>query len=195
MWSRSRKGAAARPGGRAAAALACLPLLLSLGCWEQLDGGKWFPQMKQQQAYQAFEEIPIPVRGEPQRTGFVPPEGTVPVEPSLPPPLGREVEAEADLLQNPREPDLASLENGKRQYETFCAPCHGMTGLADGPVAKKFLGVLPLVGVVRARSDGHIFTTIRYGRRRMPAYQRIPVQDRWDIVNYVRYLDQKGGRP
>ena len=29
----------------------------------------------------------------------------------------------------------------------------------------------------------------------MPGYQRIPSDDRWDIVNYVRYLnDQKGGR-
>ena len=23
-------------------------LLGSLGCWEQIDGGKWFPQMKRQ---------------------------------------------------------------------------------------------------------------------------------------------------
>jgi hypothetical protein len=51
------------------------------------------------------------------------------------------------------------------------------------------------VGVVKARTDGHIYTTIRYGRRRMPTYGRIPSRDRWDIVNYVRYLDQKGGRP
>jgi hypothetical protein len=29
----------------------------------------------------------------------------------------------------------------------------------------------------------------------MPGYGRIPAQDRWDIVNYVRYLDQKGGQP
>jgi hypothetical protein len=29
----------------------------------------------------------------------------------------------------------------------------------------------------------------------MPAYGRIPADDRWDVVNYVRYLDQKGGQP
>jgi hypothetical protein len=29
----------------------------------------------------------------------------------------------------------------------------------------------------------------------MPGYDRIPPRDRWDIVNYVRYLDRKGGRP
>ena len=29
----------------------------------------------------------------------------------------------------------------------------------------------------------------------MPHYKRIPRMDRWDIVNYVRFLDKKGGRP
>ena len=66
-----------------------------------------------------------------------------------------------------------------------------MTGPLKGP----FAGVLPLA-VVAARSDGHIYTTIRYGRRRMPSYGRIPSADRWDIVNYVRYLVQaEGDRP
>jgi hypothetical protein len=63
-----------------------------------------------------------------------------------------------------------------------------MTGPLKGP----FAGVLPLA-VVAARSDGHIYTTIRYGRRRMPSYGRIPSPDRWDIVNYVRYMIQHKG--
>ncbi len=146
--------------------------------------------MKRQQVTQAFEAI----GHREQLEGFTPPEGSVPIDGGVPP-LGKEIEAEADQLQNPRPADLASLENGRDQYKVFCAPCHGVTGLADGPVAQKFLGVLPLVGVVRARSDGHIYATIRYGRRRMPSYKRIPDRDRWDIVNYVRYLDQKEGRP
>lgn len=175
---------------RAAAVTALAAVALGgVGCWEQLDDGKWFPQMKRQRAVQAFEEMPYGYEAP-----FVPPEGAVPIDGGEPP-VGRGVEAEADTLVNPRAADLASLENGRDQYGTFCATCHGATGLADGPVARKFLGVLPLVGVVKARSDGHIYATIRYGRRRMPSYQRIPAQDRWDIVNYVRYLDQKGGRP
>ena len=44
-----------------------------------------------------------------------------------------------------------------------------------------------------ARSDGHVYTTIRYGRRRMPGYTRISSNDRWDIVNYVRYLTKQRG--
>lgn len=174
--------------------LAALGLMLlfagSTACWEQVDGGYWFPQMKRQIAVQAFEEVDH--NG--QLQGFSPPEGTVPIDGGEAP-VSNVVDAAADVLVNPTKPDLRSLENGRAKYETYCAVCHGHTGLADGPVSKVFLGVLPLVGIVKARSDGHIYTTIRYGRRRMPSYGRIPSHDRWDIVNYVRYLDQKGGRP
>lgn len=165
-------------------------LAASTGCWEQLDGGDWFPQMKRQPAIQAYESNLLID----QIDGLSPPEGTVPIDGGEAP-VSLSDDSEADALVNLAEPDLRSLANGKEQYGIFCAPCHGQTGMAEGPVAKAFLGVLPLVGVVKARSDGHIYTTIRYGRRRMPSYGRIPAEDRWDIVNYVRYLDQKGGRP
>jgi mono/diheme cytochrome c family protein len=155
-----------------------------------MDDGKWFPQMKRQPTVQAFEDTQLP--GHPQ--GLTPPDGSVPIDGGEAA-VSNVIDAESNALQNPVEADLRSLDNGRTQYEVFCATCHGDTGLADGPVAKVFPGVLPLVGVVKARTDGHIYTTIRYGRRRMPTYGRIPSRDRWDIVNYVRYLDQKGGRP
>jgi hypothetical protein len=70
-----------------------------------------------------------------------------------------------------------------------------MTSGNRGP----FAGVLAIAGpasIAKVRSDGHIFSTIRYGRRRMPSYQRIAESDRWDIVNWVRYLNgQKGVTP
>lgn len=173
------------------AVLAALSLVGSTACWEQLDDGQWFPQMKRQIAVQGYE----PVEHNDQLEPFVPPPGSVPVaaaEPALSPALPTQ---DDPAPQNPFAADFRSLENGREQYETYCATCHGVTGMADGPVAKVFLGVLPLVGIVKAREDGHIYNTIRYGRRRMPSYSRISAQDRWDIVNYVRYLDEKGGRP
>ena len=70
--------------------------------------------------------------------------------------------------------------------------------MGDGPVSYlgdiqgPLFGVLPLVGnVVNVRSDGHLYSTITNGRRRMPSYQRIAAADRWDIVNYLRYLNGK----
>lgn len=172
-------------------------LVFSVGCWEQWSD-TWFPQMKRQKAVQAFEIVGTGGRVE----GLLPPEGTVPARGAPPPELGAFDDAAQDALVNPRPLTLASLENGRLQYERFCTTCHGAQGLGDGPVSMMgdirgpFGGVLAVGGpasIVKIRSDGHLYSTIRYGRRRMPAYQRIPSDDRWDIVNYLRYLNgQKG---
>jgi len=175
--------------------LLALVLTGSLGCWEQWSNN-WFPQMKWQPAVQAFERVEWQGRVE----GFLPPEGSIPIS-------GGEADnslmtdAEAATLVNPRPRSMASLENGRAQYMVFCVTCHGAGGLGDGPVSMvgeimgPFAGVLPINGpasVARVRSEGHIYNTIRYGRRRMPSYKRIPSQDRWDIVNYLQYINQPG---
>ena len=177
------------------AALACFGWG-TLGCWEQWSND-WFPQMKWQPAVQAYERTMHQGRVDP----FLPPAGTVPVD-------GGEaagsngIAAQADVLVNPQPMTLASLENGRTQYDYYCAPCHGAGGMGDGAVSMMgelrgpFAGILPIAGpasIARVRSDGHIFATIRYGRRRMPSYQRIQAQDRWDIVNYIRYLNEQRG--
>lgn len=172
------------------------------GCWEQWSES-WFPQMKWQRAVQAFERVDYQGRDE----GFLPPEGSVPVSGSEPQ-IARMDVAALDALVNPRDKnDLRSLENGKVQYTIYCAPCHGDTGMGTGPVSSAypgrpgpFAGVFPLIGLTTGRSDGYIYNVIRVGSGgvpgfRMPDYKRIPSRDRWDIVNYVRYLDRRGGQP
>jgi len=171
-------------------------LFVSTGCWEQWSVN-WWPQMKWQKTVQAFEQTDQASA----LAGFVPPEGTIP--------FGKTREtsqmplAETELLQNPSVVSLASLANGKLNFETFCSPCHGLGGLADGPVSGPpfgtgpFVGVLPIAGpiggqITKVFSDGHIYTVISQGIRRMPSYKRIPAATRWDIVNYVRYLNGQG---
>ena len=172
--------------------IALLPLV-GTGCWEQWSV-TWWPQMKWQKAVQAFE-----LTGHPgSEGGFVPPDGTVPVDGIRK--TSEMTPAETEALPNPKARTLASLDNGKKQFETFCTPCHGMMGLGDGTVAGPpfgkgpFLGVLPIAGPIGSQitknfSDGHIYTVISQGIRRMPSYRRIPADSRWDIVNYVRYLN------
>ena len=187
MSRRSRRDGRLRFAG-----LLCALLWASLGCWEQWSND-WFPQMKWQPAVQAFERTMHQGRVDP----FLPPEGSVPVDGGEAP-VDNVVDAASDHLVNPRPMSLESLENGRRNYETYCITCHGPLGMGDGPVSMTgeiqgpLAGVLPLV-VAGARSDGHVYTTIRYGRRRMPGYGRIPSEDRWDIVNYVRYLTKQRG--
>ena len=173
-------------------------LVATTGCWEQWTVA-WWPQMKWQKTVQAFEEtgnLESPDR-HPVETS--PPEGTVPV--GMPFKATEMPPMQGETLQNPHAAALPSLENGKARFATFCSPCHGMGGLGDGPVAGPpwgkgpFVGVLPLAGpagIAKALTDGHIFTTISQGRGRMPSYKRISADDRWDIVNYVRYLSAQG---
>ena len=176
--------------------LVALSLTTMVGCWEQWSND-WFPQMKWQKAVQAFEEVTHAG----QRQGFIPPEGTVPIDGGEAP-VSNIIDAASDVLVNPRTANLESIENGRANYERFCSTCHGMTGLGDGPVSMTgeingpLAGVLAVAGpmsIARIRSDGHIYTTIRYGRRRMPGYNRIEPDARWDIVNYLRYLENPSG--
>lgn len=183
----------------------CVLALTALpGCWEQWSEA-WFPQMKWQKAVQAFEGTHYEKR--PDASAFMPPEGAVPVS-GREPAIGRLDLAALDALENPRsKSDLKSLENGKGKYTTYCQPCHGATGMGNGPVSSAypgrpgpFAGVFPLVGLTTGRSDGYIYNVIRVGAGgtpgfRMPDFKRIPSGDRWDIVNYVRYLDGKKGQP
>lgn len=175
----------------------------SVGCWEQMDDGKWFPQMKRQPAVQAFELV---VHRD-QRQGFVPPDGTVPVGgSSLPDLLGMEL-AQQDAIQNPQPRTLASLKNGEILFARYCSTCHGAEGMGDGPVAAaspfapQATGPFPLVmpvngpmSMAKVFSDGHIYTTISLGRGRMPNYGRIPPAERWDLVNFIRELNGQGVR-
>ena len=176
--------------------LIALSLTTMVGCWEQWSND-WFPQMKWQKAVQAFEEVTY----DDQRQGFAPPEGTVPIDGGEAP-VSNIIDAASDVLVNPRLANLDSIQNGQVQFARFCSTCHGMQGLGDGPVSVTgeingpLAGVLAVAGptsIARIRSDGHIYTTIRYGRRRMPSYNRIQSRDRWDIVNYLRYLENPDG--
>ena len=173
--------------------------LTQTGCWEQVSP-EWFPQMKRQIAVQAFEW------NEHRADGmlFSPPDGTVPIGWGDVASPGDITAAEQEALVNPNKADFASLERGKKYFDTNCTACHGKTGGGDGPIAAPngpIAGVLPIgpgsplgFSLAPGLSDGHIYTTISLGRGRMPSYRRIPPDARWDVVNYIRDLNGQGGR-
>lgn len=92
------------------------------------------------------------------------------------------------------------LERGRREYDIFCSPCHGLTGHGDGMVSKRAESLQEgtwtppsslHTELVRTRPDGHLYNTIANGIRNMPAYgAQIPVEDRWAIVAYMRALQR-----
>ena len=129
----------------------------------------------------------------PQKTSLRPPDSlSVPVG-------GREVipeqsqlmssrDAIAARFKNPAAPDDSSLARGERMYGRLCAPCHGKAMAGDGPVAAKFMPPPDLLGsLTRGRTDGFIYTYIRFGGVIMPKYgHALTESETWDLINYVR---------
>lgn len=98
---------------------------------------------------------------------------------------------ETEELVNPIPASKESLAIGRALFRTLCLPCHGATGMGNGPV-----GLIMEVPPVDLRSDyvkedltdGWIWGTITFGGFVMPRYgYDLNPEERWDIVNYVRH--------
>ena len=60
------------------------------------------------------------------------------------------------------------------------------------PVAARSL----LTDIARGFTDGYLYSIVRYGRGVMPRYgDKLRVRDRWEIVNFVRQLQQPAPEP
>jgi mono/diheme cytochrome c family protein len=96
---------------------------------------------------------------------------------------------------NPVPATPQSLQRGKVMYDVYCLVCHGPAGRGDGPIIApaKFPFASDLAADITVnRTDGYLYAITRAGRGLMPAYgDRIPHEDRWHVVNYIRYLAQQ----
>jgi mono/diheme cytochrome c family protein len=97
---------------------------------------------------------------------------------------------------NPVPADETSLARGAELFNINCTACHGTNGKGNGPVAaflqnKKPIDLTGPIGI--SLSDGAIFMVISNGTPGgMPALnENFTIRERWDIVNYVRQLQQK----
>ena len=110
---------------------------------------------------------------------------------------GKHTHPDAAKMKNPVASSAASIAAGKKLYDAQCASCHGSAGKGDGK-AGALLKPLPSdlsdTDWKHGSTDGEIFTVIRDGARQtgMRAYgSRIPANDIWNLVNYVRSLSPK----
>ncbi len=83
------------------------------------------------------------------------------------------------------------MARGKERYQITCLPCHGP--LADGNGITKKYGMAVVANLhdkrIVAMADGEIFRTISYGKNLMGGYAaNVTVEDRWNIVAYLRAL-------
>jgi mono/diheme cytochrome c family protein len=134
---------------------------------------EWISFMEIQPSRRQMEDpLPVPARS-------IPIEGPVSIPGMLPP-------------ENPIEADEASVRRGSELYEIHCLMCHGQTAEGNGPIGP-FLANKPAnltSPIVQSKSDGSIFLTITNGveGKMPPLNENLLVQDRWDLVNFIRTL-------
>jgi mono/diheme cytochrome c family protein len=165
---------------------------LLLAACEEHEPPLWsrFERMIDQRRADAYAASPLFPDGMVMRT---PPEGTVPREAILGPPVvvtGREDGRYAAAIPVPLEAE--DLQRGRQRFEVFCAACHGVTGQGQSPVAEAMSLSLPpsfFSERVRRLPPGRVFATITEGYGLMPSYAaQLSVRERWDVVGFVQAL-------
>lgn len=96
------------------------------------------------------------------------------------------------LLSNPVAMNEKSIERGKKQFNTYCSPCHGYFGQGDSRLNGQFPNPPTLHSKkVTEWADGNIYNVMTNGQNVMPSYaKQISREDRWAIVNYIRVLQR-----
>lgn len=108
----------------------------------------------------------------------------------------------------PKDPDLASKElrnpyegmmtdaillTGQNYFNTNCMVCHGMRGKGDGPLKGVYPLPIPALTSDKVKNwpPGHIYHVITMGQGTMGPYDsHVPAAYRWQVVNYIRYLQK-----
>jgi mono/diheme cytochrome c family protein len=98
---------------------------------------------------------------------------------------------------NPIPPNAESIAAGQALFMAKCAPCHGDTGLGDGPIG---IALNPRPADLRQHAipgihtDAQLFEWITNGfpGSQMPAFSTtLSDTDRWHLVNFIRTLAPK----
>lgn len=104
------------------------------------------------------------------------------------------VQSTAPALTGPVFPVVPpNPANGALIYVEKCAPCHGESGLGDGPNADSLPNPVPPLGsaeVARLASPSDWFTIVTQGNleRFMPPFRSLSDHERWDVVMYALTL-------
>lgn len=153
-----------------------IPPIVGLLLTYQVISFEWISLMEIQPSYRSMEDpLPLPKDSVPvQGAAYIPGNGAP---------------------ENPVPADALSLERGAALYSVHCALCHGEAGLGDGSVAAKLTrkpANLTAPNVMQL-DDGAIYLIITDGIKNLmpPLRENLTVRERWDVVNYVRTLQQK----
>lgn len=85
------------------------------------------------------------------------------------------------------------MKRGQERFAIYCAPCHGDTGDGNGITREYGMMTVPTFHSERIREmpEGEVFDVITHGKGLMGSYAgQIPVEDRWNIISYLRALQR-----
>jgi cytochrome c553 len=133
------------------------------------------------------------------KTAQLPPAGTIPVGfTRFDYPNTRAGYDQANIeVKNMLAQTQANYAEGKKLYESFCSPCHGLTGQGDGGVVQHGYPAPPSYskgqssrgGAMKDLTDGKIYHTITYGVNAMGSYaSQLAPEERWKVIMYVHHL-------
>ena len=97
----------------------------------------------------------------------------------------------ADVDAFPFQISKADIHRGQERFNIFCSPCHGRLGDGQGMIVRRGFRQPPSYHIDRLIKApvGHFFDVVTNGFGAMPSYaSRVPVDDRWRIIAYVRAL-------
>lgn len=164
--------------------LVCISLLVvATGCKDD---------MREQPKYKTYQPSAFFADG---RSARPRPEGTVATdEIVVNEHLQRGTRSGKFVNEMPFEMKLADLQRGRERFDIFCAACHGQLGDGNGMIVQRGFQRPPSFHDPAMRDPnqkplGHYFDAITRGFGGMYSYaDRVPVEDRWRIVAYIRAL-------
>jgi mono/diheme cytochrome c family protein len=134
-----------------------------------------------------YEQVSFKVQEAPRLTN---PEGSVPM-------YGKKTsyeDVDGKLLASPFAEDPDAPLRGKKLYDIYCSPCHGVDGKSATPVSAKMESPPPdLTEASSAElTEGEVFVQIMTQGAFMPKYRsELTDKEGWEIAAYLGHLQGK----
>lgn len=96
-----------------------------------------------------------------------------------------------DVTEFPFPITRADIGRGEERFNIYCSPCHGRSGDGQGMIVKRGFRAAANYHTERLRQApvGHFFDVVTNGFGAMSSYaSRVPTDDRWRIIAYIRAL-------
>lgn len=108
-------------------------------------------------------------------------------KPAKPDELGAELRkapAIANSWQNPYAGQPEAILAGRKLFKRHCTECHGLDGRGQGKAPNLH------APIIQSASAGTLFWFLRNGNLKegMPSWSRLPDQQLWQLVTYLRTL-------